>query len=124
MPRFLSPEWFVQAVTQRPSGDSDLLAIDQVVTDTPYGEVRYRVVVGDGWAGVLLPGPEADQPDLTLTTSWPTACALAQGRLSTQRGLLEGLVQVAGNITRLDVDSSRLGGLDPLPPGIRDITTY
>jgi hypothetical protein len=124
MPRFLSPDWFSRAVAPRPGGDDPTTVIEQVVRDTPDGEVRYLVVFGKDWARVEQPTADHPRPDLTLTSSWDTACAIAQGHTSTQRALLEGKLRIAGAVTRLAIEASDLGGLDPLPSGLRENTTY
>src|SRR5262249_10685523 len=134
MARFLSAEWFAEidrsvlagsAVPAETSGQSRLV-LEQVVHDTPEGEVRYRVVVGDGTARIerAAPGPNGAAraaaaapdataasdaaftrstatPDLTIVSDWATATALAQGQLSAQAALMAGRLRIRGSLTRL-----------------------
>jgi hypothetical protein len=141
MARFLSPEWFADVAGAgrplRPDGrvgpegtGGTELVVEQVVRDTPDGEVRYRVVIGGG-AAYIEPGPAAGgpngttgDPDLTIVCDWPTAAAMAQGELSTHAALLAGRLRVHGNLARLTGLSTGLAGLDPVPDQVRRRTTY
>jgi hypothetical protein len=140
MLRFLSAEWFAEvarhpapAPAQLAAGtaaEAEALVLEQVVRDTPDGEVRYRVVVRDG-AARLQPPPAAPvgngagpAPDLTIACDWPTAVAMAQGHLSTQAALMEGRLRVRGNLARLAGRAGGLVGLDPVPDEVRRQTTY
>jgi hypothetical protein len=137
MPRFLSPEWFTAATRGRdgpvPSETpAEELVIEQVVTTTPFGDVRYRVVVTAGEAWIELPGDlgagtganGAVAAHLTISSDYATACAIAQGQLSTQRALMEGRLRVRGSTAVLSGRSSQLSGLDPVPSDLRRDTTY
>src|SRR5580658_2998509 len=104
MPRFLSPEWFEAVARRGPPASTDQdLVLEQVVRDTPDGEVRYRVVVSDGRAYVEAPSPgqTAIKADLTITCDWATAAAVAQGLRSAQSALMEGDLRVQGDLARL-----------------------
>jgi len=137
MARFLSPEWFdeVARPDARPRGgaverDADDLVLEQVVRDTPEGEVRYRVVVTAGTAYLeppatpATPAAPASPADLTITCSWETAAAMAQGQLSAQTALMEGRLRVRGDMARLSGRAADLVGLDPVPDDVRRRTTY
>jgi hypothetical protein len=127
--RFLSSEWFDELAAGSaplpPETDAGSLVIEQVVEGTPDGDVRYRVIVRAGQARVERgQGGGAPAVDLTITADWVTACAIAQGTLSTQRALMEGRLRVRGSTSRLSGHESDLVGLDPVPPEVRDRTTY
>jgi hypothetical protein len=96
--------------------------VEQVVTGTPDGEVRY-VVVG-GASPRIETGPAGAEPDLTFTVDWPTACAVAQGGISAQQALTDGRLRVRGNLSRLAGRLADLNGIDPVPPEVRRTTTY
>lgn len=134
MPRFLSSEWF-DAVRLHASDDEpgnarpdhhspDRLLLEQVVTGTPDGTVRYVVVVEKGSARLLQPGAPDQAADLILTTDWDTAAAIAKGELATQAALMQGRLRVRGNLAKLAGRSGDLGGLDPMPQAVRKTTTY
>ncbi len=126
MARYLSPEWFAEVAAGAEAAAGPALAVlEQVVEGTPEGRVTYRVEVADGQARIVWPVPgEGPGPDLRLTSDWPTAMAIAQGRLSTQKALMEGRLRVGGSPGRLADLSARLQGLDPVPEAVRRETTF
>jgi hypothetical protein len=142
MPRFLSAEWFAEvahhpapaAPAEPDAGTPDAggakLVLEQVVRDTPDGDVRYRVVVRNGVALVQPPSATTTgngtvpAADLTIACDWPTAVAIAQGSLSTQAALMEGRLLVKGNLARLAGRAGSLAGLDPVSEDVRRQTTY
>ena len=131
MPRFLSPEWFEEVASHTPahgpdrnSPADDRLVLRQVVRGTPDGEVCYHVIVEGGSARVLPPGSDPGPPDLTITSDWETASGIAQGTLATQAALIDGRLRVSGNLAAVARHSSGLAGLDPVPVGLRDRTSY
>jgi hypothetical protein len=141
MPRFLSAEWFdeVESASNTGAGNTGAgntgagntdpdgrVVMEQVVTGTPDGEVKYLVVIEGQHARVVRPSP-GDIPaeaELTITCDWPTATAIAQGHLSTQRALMQGRLRVRGSPTALQGRGAQLAGLDPIPAAIRKNTTY
>lgn len=130
MVRFLSPAWFELVADQqappapeRGGGDAPApLVLQQVVTGTPDGEVCYQVVVGAGRTSIA-PG-RAAEPDVTFTSDWPTATAIAQGALSTQAALLDGRIRISGTMAPLAARAGELAALDPVPAPVRAATTY
>jgi hypothetical protein len=128
--RYLSAEWFAEIARAAPqeTGDGPLLVLEQVVHDTPDGEVRYRVVVSAGTAHIELPLGQANgattAPDLTIASDWATAIAVAQGHLSAQAALMAGRLRIRGSLARLASRGAGLAGLDPVPPDVRRRTTY
>lgn len=113
MERFLSPAWFdrVASDTDRAAGQADVV-LAQVVTGTPEGEVRYQVIVGGGRATIAKGSPA--EADMTFTSDYNTATAIASGTMSTETALSEGRIRVAGNLSCLDSHAEALAGLDPL----------
>ena len=132
MARFLSPEWFDEVVrhnTETPTASTGGaspggLVMCQVVRGTPDGDVRYHVVVDAGEARISPPGDDPGPADLTITTSWETAVAIAQGKLATQAALVEGWLRVKGNLATIGAAAGGLAGLDPVPAEVRADTTY
>jgi hypothetical protein len=128
MARYLSPEWFSQvtAAASPPRDTGALMVLEQVVRDTPDGEVAYRVVVGQGDARIVWPiAGDAPPPDMRISCDWATAVAVAKGDLSAQRALMQGKLRVRGNPSRLAGDPAvGIGGFDPVPDAVRNSTTY
>jgi hypothetical protein len=112
----------------RSPGSPPRLVLEQVVHDTPDGEVRYRVIVTGRTAHIEAAPREANgatsAPDLIIASDWATASALAQGRLSAQAALMAGRLRIQGSLGRLSGWMSRLAGLDPVPADVRRRTTY
>ena len=126
MARYLSPEWFadVAAHSPAPVPGGAAVVIGQVVTGAPEGEVRYRVVVADG-AATLVAGDEPPA-DVTFTSDYATAAAVASGELSMQAALGAGRVRVGGDLARLAaaVSAGELPQVDPVPAAVRASTTW
>ena len=102
----------------------DRLVLEQVVTGSPDGNVRYFVVVENGQARIAEPGFARQTADLTITTDWNTATAMAKGDLATQAALMQGRLRVRGNMAKLAGRAGDLAGLDPVPEAVRKATTY
>jgi alkyl sulfatase BDS1-like metallo-beta-lactamase superfamily hydrolase len=121
--RYLSPAWFdaLEASTVRPGTPAELV-LQQVVTGGPDGEVRYYVELR-GSAATLSRGNAGDA-DMTFTSDYGTATAIARGTLSTQAALLEGRIRVTGSPVHLAERHGHLSGLDPIPAQLRAETTY
>ncbi|MHB1535623.1 MAG: SCP2 sterol-binding domain-containing protein [Acidimicrobiales bacterium] len=142
VPRFLSPAWFSRleelagsglagsgvAASGRAGGQASEgsagagLVLEQVVTATPEGEIRYHVLLAGGSALIRPGAPE--RADLTFTNDYPTASALVRGELSTQSALADGRIRVRGDLRRLADAGGTGAGLDPLPATLRAETTF
>ena len=135
MPRFLSTEWFdavrSHSGERQPSSNGDehspqpdRLVLEHVVTGSPDGNVRYFVVVENGQARLVEPRSSSQVADLTITTDWVTATAIASGELATQTALMQGKLRVRGDLAKLAGRAADLAGLDPVPEAVRKATTY
>jgi hypothetical protein len=131
--RFLTPEWFalVRAAGEPAGAGPPDVVVAQVVTGGPDGDVRYRVEVR-GARATLVSGANGDA-DMTFTSDYTTAAAIARGDLSTQAALLEGRIRVSGSPAALSDRHPALGraetpeatgDLDPVPASVRAETTY
>lgn len=123
MARFLSAAWFedvADATGPAPAKPVDLV-LQQVVTGTPEGEVTYRVLVSDDEA-VIQPGGDGTA-DVTLTSDYSTAAAIAEGQLSAQSALRQGRIRVGGDLSRLTERHTQLT-IDPVPASVRARTTF
>ena len=129
MARYLSEQWFeeVNAATgqsHRPAtrGDGAGLTLQQVVTGTPFGEVRYWVRVRDGSLEAGL--GEAGSPDATVSQSYETAVAVVTGQLSVQAALMAGRIRLSGRMSALVEQREALEGIDAAFADVRRRTTY
>jgi putative sterol carrier protein len=101
---------------------SQRFVMEQIVNGSPDGQVRYHVVVEADQTRVSA-GP-AERPDITFTTDYATAAAVAQGQLSTHAALMDGRMRVGGDLTRIVDAPPDWSDLDPLPAALRAETTY
>ena len=123
MIRFLSAEWFDLVRREQPRlPGQPALTLQQVVTGTPDGEVRYLVHIADGGARIE-PG-SAPAPDMTFTSDYRTATAIARGQLSVQAALSAGRIRVGGDTGRLAANQPLVAGVDPVPVVVREATAW
>ncbi len=122
MSRFLSAEWFDDVCREQAEPRlPPTLTLQQVVTGAPWGEIRYQVLVGE--SGARIEPGASDHPDVTFTSDYSTASAIARGRLSVQAALSCGRIRIGGDTTRLMVNHPLLG-VDPVPAVVRAATTW
>lgn len=126
MARFLSAAWFAdldreRVVPAEPSDPAPACVIRHVVTGGPDGEVRYRVVWESG--GPRVRRGDDSHADVTFTSDYPTAAAIARGELSAEVALLEGRVRVSGHVAQASPSLRRVAGHDLLPATLRAATT-
>jgi alkyl sulfatase BDS1-like metallo-beta-lactamase superfamily hydrolase len=129
MAAFLSPAWLAEldaagraAQALAPALADATLTIEQVVRGAPTGDVRYHIAIDRG-AVRVHPGA-ADAPDLTFTTDYDAACALARGEANSQDLLVRGRFKVTGRIERLVAYAAALDVLDDAFADVRATTTY
>lgn len=128
MPRFLSPDWIdevgaaARSRTLAAAGDDVRLVVQQVVTGTPDGEVRYHVVV-DGGRVDVQPG-DAEAPDVTFTQDWQTAVAMSTAELPAQHAFASGKLRVDGDVQALVRHQAAFTDLDRAFDEVRARTTY
>jgi hypothetical protein len=82
----------------------------------------YDVVIAGGRA--MIRHPVLGPADLTFTSDYPTAAAIAAGTLSTRAALAEGRLRVAGDVGILSRRASDVAGLDPVPAALRADTEF
>ncbi|HLI02548.1 MAG TPA: SCP2 sterol-binding domain-containing protein [Acidimicrobiales bacterium] len=126
MVTYLSAAWFRELGETSVPSDAPVV-LRQVVTGAPDGDVRYDVAVS-GSGAVIVPvdeNAESREPDLTFSSDYPTACAVAAGRLSTHAALAAGRLRVRGDLSRVSQRADAVGsGLDPVPPALRAVTEF
>ena len=98
------------------------IAVTQVVTDGPEGDVTYHLVVGDGRA-TFGAGP-ADDEDVRMSQSWPTAVAVATGALNAQEAFITGRILLVGDRQKLMAAQPVFAALDQVFAAVREHTSY
>ncbi len=129
---FLSDEWLtaVEALVAdrapHAAGAPDLV-MDVVVTDTPFGELRYFHVGSDAGAPLWGHGP-AERADITVTTSYDIAkdMFLTGDAQTPMQAFFTGKLTLQGDVTKLIAASAGgaavLGGSADLAAELRAIT--
>ena len=127
MPEFLSPAWIEEldgvGVTIDPGITFEL---EQVVTATPHGDVRYRFTLAHGRLRVRMAdsGAEAGAADATLTVSYDTAMDLATGRRDGSDVFDAGLVRFEGDLAKLQAATATLAAVAETLALVRSRTTF
>jgi hypothetical protein len=128
VPEFLSDEWIsslARAVRDADASTLSPLTLEQVVRGVPgRGEVRYRLVAADGQLDVATAGAGENEPDVSVTTDYATAVALARGDENAQQALAAGRLRLGGNLVLLAARADALVALDDLFAALRAETTY
>ena len=105
MLEFLSAEWFARFAAElarvEPVAGAPPLALGQVVTGAPHGDVAYTVLVDDERAELVL--GSTDRAAVTLVEDWTTARAIAAGSPVSE-------LLAAGRITLLGDANALLAG--------------
>lgn len=136
MARYLSQAWFDEvneAVRSSPAlaeaalGSS--LAIQQVVTGGPDGDLRYWLRIAEGSVELGLgdvAGPDGGNsgPDATVTQSYETAVAVHRGDLRAEDAILGGRIRLRGDMAALIRHQAALSELGDAVAEARDRTEY
>ena len=126
--RYLSDEWISAvayeietdpAVTAAAAGHT--VAITQVVTDTPFGDVTYHLVCASGRARF---GAGTIPSDVTFRQTYDTAVAIARGELNAAESFITGKVQFAGNHEKVIAAQEFFAALDAVFVRVRTRTTF
>ena len=127
--RYLSLDW-IDALTGAVSQNATLadlandhsIAVTQVVTDGPEGDVTYHFVVRDGEAAFGA-GPAADE-DVRMVQSWDIAVSVATGDVNAQDMFINGSIRIHGDVQKLIGAEALFAALDSVFESVRATTTY
>jgi putative sterol carrier protein len=127
--RYLSLEWFrvlsaevERSAALREAAEHHDIAVTQVVTGGPEGDVTYHFVVGGGEASFGT-GP-ADDEDVKMEQSWSTAVAVATGRMNAQDAFINGHIRLFGDQEKLMESRPVFGALDRVFATVGEHTRY
>lgn len=103
---YLSNEW-IEAVASGIKLNNDIaltarentVAVTQIVTGTPYGDVTYHLESRDGTISFGL-GP-ASVSDIAFTQDWQTAVGVATGKINAQEAFISGKIRFKGDHQRV-----------------------
>ena len=98
------------------------VAVTQIVTDTPEGDVVYHLRVADGSAAFGA-GP-ADDEDIRMQQDWDTAVAVATGELNAQEAFVTGRILLTGDRELLMASLDVFAALDSVFAEVRTRTDY
>ncbi|HUP70762.1 MAG TPA: SCP2 sterol-binding domain-containing protein [Acidimicrobiales bacterium] len=132
MARYLSQGWFDEvneaagkSATLRDATAGVQLTLQQVVTGTPEGDLRYWLRIDDGTVETGLGTPaEGGPPHATVTQSYETARAVINGGLSTEEAFLGGRIRLRGDIGVILRHQSVLNSLGEPFDEVRRRTEY
>ena len=129
MIRYLSLDWIAalaaevaESAQMADAAESHRIAVTQVVSDGPEGDVTYHLVVGDG-AATFGAGP-ADPEDVRMEQDWETAVAVATGELNAQEAFIGGRIRLFGDQQKLMASQPVFGALDAVFSSVRERTSY
>jgi len=127
--RYLSKEW-IDAVSNSVTasealqllGNQHIFGLTQVVTSTPFGEVRYHLQSGDG--AVVFSVDDANPENVRFVQDYETAVAVATGKLNSQEAFINGHIRFSGDHQCL-IDAQEIFALlDEVFTSVRDRTEY
>ncbi|HWW44077.1 MAG TPA: SCP2 sterol-binding domain-containing protein [Acidimicrobiia bacterium] len=135
MPEFLSPAWIEELDAVGVTIDPGItFELEQVVTATPHGDVRYRFTLAHGRLRVRMAdsgaeagaaaSAEAGAEDATLTVSYDTAVDLATGRRDGSDVFDAGLVRFEGDLANLQAATATLKAVAETLASVRNGTTF
>jgi putative sterol carrier protein len=143
VPEFLSPAWIEDLNAVGVTIDPGVtFVLEQVVTATPHGDVRYRFTLAqgrlrvrtaddganvgaDGGADVGAEfGADIGAADATLTVSYDTAVDLATGRRDGSDVFDAGLVRFEGDLAKLQAATATLAAVAETLAMVRSRTTF
>lgn len=127
--RYLSKEW-IDAVSESVAasdalqllGSNHIFGLTQVVTSTPFGEVRYHLQSGK--RSVAFSAGDANPESVRFEQDYATATSVATGKLNSQEAFINGHIRFSGDHQCL-IDAQEIFALlDEVFTSVRDRTEY
>lgn len=127
--RYLSNEWIELVGEEVTSSDAlqllgkrHVFGLTQVVTSTPYGEVRYHLQSGDGAVAFRI--GDANPESVRFEQTFETAVAVATGELNAQEAFINGHIRFSGDHQCLIDAHEIFARLDEVFTTVRERTEY
>jgi putative sterol carrier protein len=122
--KYLTEEW-AQATQDalnssdafKGSAGSQTAKVQQVVTGTPEGEVKYWFKLEGGVASLGV-GELGEPADATITQDYDTAVKLAKNELTGTAAYMSGKLRVSGDLMKL---MQLQGTLSQMPAALKDL---
>jgi hypothetical protein len=127
--KYLSIDWLEalndvlqSSETMKSVAANHSIAVTQLITGSPEGDVLYHLSVRDGSASIG-PGAAVDE-DVRLEQSYDTAVSVATGHANTQELFVNGSIRIHGNITQLIESEPVFAALDAVFEAVRPQVEY
>jgi hypothetical protein len=98
------------------------IAVTQVVTDGPEGDVTYHFVVRDGEPA--FGAGAAHDEDVRMVQTWSVAVSVATGEVNAQDMFINGSIRIHGDVQKLIGAEALFAALDTVFESVRPQTTY
>lgn len=98
------------------------IALTQVVTGTPYGDVTYHLESRDGVVNFAA-GP-ALVSDITFTQDWQTAVGVATGKINAQEAFISGKIRFKGDHEKVIATQPLFVALDVVFSAVNALTNF
>ena len=98
------------------------VALTQVVTGTPFGDIAYHLQVRDGVVS-FASGP-APFEDVRFTESYETAVGIATEQINAQEAFIKGLIVFTGDHQKLIDAGDVFAALNPVFDAVRAVTLF
>jgi putative sterol carrier protein len=121
--KFLTEEW-AQSMTEALNSSEDFkkaatgqqAKLQQVVSDSPQGEVKYYFKLEDANAEVSL--GELSDAEATISQNYDTAVAINKQELNPQNAFMQGKLKISGNMMKL---MQLQGVINAMPKAVADV---
>jgi putative sterol carrier protein len=103
--KYLSQQWADEFNTRlaedsiRAAFKGKNATIQNVITETPHGEVRYWLRITDGTPSVGL--GDLENAEVTIKQSYDTATQINKGETDGQRAFMQGKVKINGKMMKM-----------------------
>ena len=98
------------------------IAVTQVVTGTPYGDVTYHLESRDGVVNFAA-GP-ALVSDIIFTQDWQTAVGVATGKINAQEAFISGKIRFKGDHEKVIATQPLFVALDVVFSAVNALTNF